>query len=200
MPDQYIHGAEIIEIDTGPRPITTPSSAIIGLVGSAPFGPVNVPTLIHGTLKEGVDTFGPVGRGFSIPDALSAIFDQSACAVVVINVADPASTSPVLQTIVSAAPMTFPATGILPLGKPAVSAITLTGPVTAPMYFQGDVCPLPTGASAPVVKSADGLTTYALTTDYTYASHTITRITTGTPNISANEAVLVTYTMTGIAS
>lgn len=36
MPEQFLHGVELIEIDTGPRPIQTVSSAIIGIVGTAP--------------------------------------------------------------------------------------------------------------------------------------------------------------------
>ena len=36
MPEQFLHGVEVIEIDTGPRPIQTVSSAIIGIVGTAP--------------------------------------------------------------------------------------------------------------------------------------------------------------------
>jgi len=33
---QFLHGAEVIEIDDGPRPIQTVKSAVIGLVGTAP--------------------------------------------------------------------------------------------------------------------------------------------------------------------
>lgn len=36
MPDQFMHGVEIVEIDDGIRPIQTVRSSIIGLVGTAP--------------------------------------------------------------------------------------------------------------------------------------------------------------------
>lgn len=36
MPDSFIHGIEVVEIDSGPRPISTVRSAVIGLVGTAP--------------------------------------------------------------------------------------------------------------------------------------------------------------------
>jgi phage tail sheath protein FI len=36
MPEQFLHGVEIVEIDEGPRPISTVRSSVIGLVGTAP--------------------------------------------------------------------------------------------------------------------------------------------------------------------
>jgi len=42
MPEQFLHGVEIVEIDTGQRPITTVRSSIIGLVGTAPNAEVAV--------------------------------------------------------------------------------------------------------------------------------------------------------------
>ena len=85
----FLHGVEVLEIQDGVRPIRTTKSAVIGLVGSAPKGPVNTPTLIAGSPTKGVATFG-VGVG-TIPDALDAIFAQHGAAVVVVNVLDPAT-------------------------------------------------------------------------------------------------------------
>lgn len=36
MPEQFLHGAQVVEISDGPRPIRTVNSAVIGLVGTAP--------------------------------------------------------------------------------------------------------------------------------------------------------------------
>ena len=36
MAEQYLHGAEVVEIDNGARPIRTAQSGVIGLVGTAP--------------------------------------------------------------------------------------------------------------------------------------------------------------------
>ena len=89
MPTDFLHGVEVIEIQEGIRPIRTVRSAVIGLVGSAPKGPINVPTLIVGSPREGVLQFGAdVG---TIPDALDAIFGQHGAVVVVVNVLDPAT-------------------------------------------------------------------------------------------------------------
>jgi phage tail sheath protein FI len=111
--NQFLHGAEVVQIDTGSQPVTTPSSAVIGLVGSAPFGPLNTPTLIGGSQSLGVTTFGPAGYGFTIPDALAAIFAQCGAQVVVVNVADPSDNT--LQTNVAAAPQTLNSLGQIQL-------------------------------------------------------------------------------------
>ena len=85
----FLHGVEVIEIQEGVRPIRTVRSAVIGLVGSAPKGPVNAPVLVAGSRIEGVRQFG-TGAG-TIPDALEAIFAQTGALVVVVNVLDPAA-------------------------------------------------------------------------------------------------------------
>lgn len=36
MPEQFLHGVEIVEIDDGARPISTVRSSVIGLIGTAP--------------------------------------------------------------------------------------------------------------------------------------------------------------------
>ena len=84
----FLHGVEVIEIQEGVRPIRTVRSAVIGLVGSAPKGPVNAPTLIAGSRITAATTFG-AGVG-TIPDALEAIFAQTGAVVVVVNTLDPA--------------------------------------------------------------------------------------------------------------
>lgn len=36
MPEQFLHGVEVVEVDTGTRPIRTVKSSVIGIVGTAP--------------------------------------------------------------------------------------------------------------------------------------------------------------------
>ena len=88
MPEQFLHGVEVIELNDGARPIKSVKSSIIGLVGTAPKGPVNTSTLILGSRKQAVEIFGS-DSNFSIPRALDGIFDQAGAMVVVMNVADP---------------------------------------------------------------------------------------------------------------
>ena len=88
----FLHGVEVVEIKSGLRPIRTVKSAVIGLVGSAPKGPLNEPTLIAGSRTEAKATFGNADDGIgTIPDALDAIFKQHGAAVVVVNVLDTAT-------------------------------------------------------------------------------------------------------------
>lgn len=84
----FLHGVEVIELDGGARPISGVATSIIGLVGSAPMGPVNEPVLISGSRKQAIAKFGEQLGNHSIPDALDAIFDQAGAMVVVINVLD----------------------------------------------------------------------------------------------------------------
>lgn len=90
MAANFLHGLETIEIDKGPRPVRVVKTAVIGLIGTAPSGPVNTPTLVLSD-KQGAQ-FGDLAQsaGFSIPQALDGIFDQGAGTVIVINVLDPA--------------------------------------------------------------------------------------------------------------
>lgn len=94
MPDQFLHGVEVIEINDGARPIKTVKSSVIGLVGTAPQGPVNTPTLILGSRAKAAEIFGEnndANKDYTIPKALDGIFDQAGAMVVVINVADPSN-------------------------------------------------------------------------------------------------------------
>ena len=94
MPEQFLHGVEVIELNDGARPIQTVKSSVIGLIGTAPQGPVNTPTLILGSRAKAVEIFGAnddANKDYTIPKALDGIFDQAGAMVVVINVADPSN-------------------------------------------------------------------------------------------------------------
>lgn len=106
MTDQFLHGVEIIEIDDGARPIQTVKSSVIGLVGTAPKGPVNTPTLILGSRSEAVKIFGD-NQNYSIPKALDGIFDQTGAMVVVINVADPENSAHLTDSVLDPTKITL---------------------------------------------------------------------------------------------
>ena len=91
MPETFLHGVEVIEIDTGPRPIRTVRSSVIGIVGTAPDAdetafPLNTPVLIAGSRAEAalLDTVGD-GLG-TLSAALDGILDQIGAVVVVVRV------------------------------------------------------------------------------------------------------------------
>ncbi|WP_366656636.1 phage tail sheath subtilisin-like domain-containing protein [Fodinicurvata sp. EGI_FJ10296] len=89
MPDSFLHGVEVVEIDHGPRPIRTVRSSVIGVVGTAPEAdaeafPLDTPILVAGSRREAAK----LGEAGTLPDALASIFDQVGAMVVVIRVAE----------------------------------------------------------------------------------------------------------------
>ena len=88
MPEQFLHGIEIAEIDDGSRPISTVKTSVIGLIGTAPDAkegfPLNTPVLIAGRRKEAA----ALGATGTLPAAIDGIFDQCGAMVVVVRVAE----------------------------------------------------------------------------------------------------------------
>lgn len=89
--DQFLHGVEVIDIDTGTRVITTVRASIIGIVGTAPSAdpmayPINKPVLIAGSQREAalLDVLG-TGEG-TLPSAVDSILDQVGAMIVVVRV------------------------------------------------------------------------------------------------------------------
>jgi phage tail sheath protein FI len=171
MPAAFLHGSETIEISRGARPVKQVKSAVIGLVGTAPIHlldaanrKLNEPFLVLSDTDAG-KYCGPQVAGFTIPQALDAVFDQGRGTVIVINVFDPA----VHKASVAAEALTFADNDKAILANGADSIISAT------------------------VKSGDGATTYVEGTDYTIerATGVITRLEAG--SIAAGGSVQVDY-------
>jgi Bacteriophage tail sheath protein len=146
MPASFLHGVEVIEVPSGPVPVSVVKSAVIGLVGAAPVWAVeapavapavNAPTLVSSQIDAA--NFGPLIQGYTIPYALAAIHQQGSGQAIVVNVFDPTKHF----TAVTGQTLSFPASGtqVLNLGHMGVSSV--------------------------VVKNQAGTTTYAAGTDYT---------------------------------
>lgn len=164
MAANYLHGVETIEVERGARPVRTVKSAVIGLIGTAPTAPEAAHTPVLCLSEKDAAAFGPQLAGFTIPQALNAIYDHGAGTVVVINVLDPA----VHKTAVAGEAVTLDAaTG---QGKTAKAALLNVA-----------------------VKSADGATAYALGTDYLLdaVNGKITRVKDGA--IAAGAVLKVSY-------
>ncbi|KVP51467.1 phage tail protein [Burkholderia ubonensis] len=162
MAANYLHGVETIEKETGSRPVKVVKSAVIGLIGTAPIGPVNKP--VQSLSDRDAAQFGPQLTGFTIPQALDAVYDYGTGTVIVINVLDPV----VHKSNAPSEPITFdPATGRAKLAHPAAANL--------------------------VLKNDSGSATYAEGTDYgvDLVSGVITRMKTGT--IPAGAAAKATY-------
>ena len=86
MTTNFLHGVEVLQIDTGARPIQTIRSSVIGLVGTAPDAdaqkfPLNTPVLI--TRRSEMSGIGENG---TLPTALDLIYDQAGAVVVLVRV------------------------------------------------------------------------------------------------------------------
>lgn len=93
----YLHGIETVETTSGTSVISEVRSAVIALVGTAPTGPVNTPTLVR-TASEAA-AFGQFSQygltsGYTIPYALNTIQQYSSGAVIVVNVFNPQKLKP----------------------------------------------------------------------------------------------------------
>lgn len=89
MPEQFLHGIEVVELDDGPRPIRTVKSSVIGLIGTAPEAdakkfPLDTPILIAGRRTEAAG----LGKTGTLPAAIDGIFDQCGAMVAMVRVAE----------------------------------------------------------------------------------------------------------------
>lgn len=137
----FLHGVETAEVLVGSRVIEIVRSAVIALVGISPKGTKNDLKLV--TSEADISQFGAQLPGFTIPQALNAIFSKGGFtkggAVLVVNVFDPAThTAAVAAEVLAAVSGRKTKTAFAPIPG---QAFTLT--------------------------SNDGLTTYVLGTDYT---------------------------------
>jgi phage tail sheath protein FI len=160
MPASFLHGIEVIEVGSGPVPVTVVKSAVIGLVGTAPswaveapaIAPaVNTPTLVSSALDAA--KFGPIVRGYTIPYALASIQNQGAGQVIVINVFDPARHF----TAVAATAYPFNALGVINLGHMGVASVVVTSDPAGTTYAVGTDYTLdPVNGIITIVPSASG--------------------------------------------
>lgn len=95
MPEQFLHGVEIVEIDDGARPISTVRSSVIGLIGTAPnSATATASALSTGTLEaNNAITFTAVTAG-------------AAGNNITVHLKDPKAPSQALSVSVSAAAIT----------------------------------------------------------------------------------------------
>lgn len=132
MAANFLHGVETIEVKKGGVPIVVVKSAVVGLVGTAPAGPVNEPIQILSS--DDAAQFGSALSGFTIPQALDAIYDHGAGTVIVVNVLDPAvHCDQVTDEVLEFAAVN----GRVSLAHPAVRELTLTGEDGATTYEEG---------------------------------------------------------------
>jgi phage tail sheath protein FI len=100
MPEQFLHGVEVIQIDDGIRPISTAKSSVIGIVGTAPDAdaaafPLDTPVLVEGPRKAAL-----LGEGGTLKHAYQALYAQGASVAVFIRVSEGADDAATLANVV----------------------------------------------------------------------------------------------------
>jgi len=88
MPEQFLHGVEVVEIDDGIRSIQTVKSSIIGLIGTADAAdagafPLDTPVLVAGPRQAAL-----LGVDGTLKDAYEAIYAQGVSVAVIVRVAE----------------------------------------------------------------------------------------------------------------
>jgi phage tail sheath protein FI len=101
----FLHGVEVLEVESGTRPISVVNTSVIGIVGTAPDAdplvfPLNTPVLVAGSRTEAakLDTVG-TGLG-TLPAALDGIFDQIGAVVIVVRVEEGADEAETLANVI----------------------------------------------------------------------------------------------------
>jgi len=103
MPEQFLHGVEVVEVDDGIRPIRTVKSSIIGVIGTAPDAdanafPLNTPVLVFGPRQAQA-----LGARGTLPAALEDIYDQAGALVVMVRIDEGATIDETLSNAVGSA-------------------------------------------------------------------------------------------------
>jgi len=101
MPTDYHHGARVLELNDGPRPIKTVSTAVIGMVCTAADAdavafPLNTPVLLTNVQAS----IGKAGVAGSLAKSLDAISDQTNAVTVVVRVAEGVSDAETKSNII----------------------------------------------------------------------------------------------------
>jgi phage tail sheath protein FI len=89
MPDNFLHGVSVVEVESGTRAVEGVSSSVIGVIGTAPNAvaealPVNTPVLMTGNVSE-LTKLGSTG---TLPTAIAGILAQTGANIVVVRIAE----------------------------------------------------------------------------------------------------------------
>ncbi|MCG8709291.1 phage tail sheath protein [Brenneria sp. 4F2] len=120
----YHHGVQVVEINDGTRVISTVSTAIVGMVCTAPDAdaatfPLNTPVLITNVQAA----IGKAGKKGTLAAALSAIADQSKPVTVVVRVAEGKDEAETISNVIGGSDENGKYTGM----KALLDAQTVTG-------------------------------------------------------------------------
>ncbi|MBN3238304.1 phage tail sheath protein [Pectobacterium versatile] len=122
--NDFHHGVQVVEVNDGTRVISTVSTAIVGMVCTAPDAdvatfPLNTPVLITNVLSA----VGKAGKKGTLAAALSAIADQSKPVTVVVRVAEGEDDAETISNVIGGSDENGKYTGM----KALLDALTVTG-------------------------------------------------------------------------
>ncbi|MFP9470036.1 phage tail sheath protein [Pectobacterium brasiliense] len=120
----FHHGVQVVEVNDGTRVISTVSTAIVGMVCTAPDAdaatfPLNTSVLITNVLSAA----GKAGKKGTLAAALSAIADQSKPVTVVVRVAEGKDEAETISNVIGGSDENGKYTGM----KALLDAMTVTG-------------------------------------------------------------------------
>jgi phage tail sheath protein FI len=89
MPENFLHGVSVVEVESGARTIEGVSSSVIGVVGTAPDAvaeafPLNAPVLTTGSAVD----MTKLGVEGTLPSAIAGILAQTGANIIVIRIAE----------------------------------------------------------------------------------------------------------------
>jgi phage tail sheath protein FI len=89
MPDNFLHGVSVVEVESGARAIEGVSSSVIGIIGTAGGAvadvfPVNTPVLLGNSATD----IAKLGTTGTLPTAVAGILAQTSANIVVVRVAE----------------------------------------------------------------------------------------------------------------
>jgi phage tail sheath protein FI len=89
MPNDFLHGVSVVEVESGARAIEGASSSVIGVIGTAPSAaaeafPLNTPVLLNGSTSE----LAKLGATGTLPTAIAGILAQTGANIVVVRIAE----------------------------------------------------------------------------------------------------------------
>jgi phage tail sheath protein FI len=89
MPENFLHGVSVTEVESGARAIEGVSSSVIGVIGTAPEAvaeafPLNTPVLTTGNAAD----MAKLGATGTLPTAIAGILAQTGANIVAVRIAE----------------------------------------------------------------------------------------------------------------
>lgn len=150
MPEQFLHGVEVVEIDNGLRPIRTLRSSVLFFVGTAPEADADVFPLDTPVLVEGPGKAAALGATGTLRDCFDAAYAQGAGLGLYVRVAEDADEATQLANVVGDAALQ---TGV----HAAMSAHGRTGLKPRLLAAPGFTGQRPGDAANPVAAALKGI-------------------------------------------